>query len=61
VVAVEEAPALADDAAAAFVRLDAPVTSELIEVALDNGRVIRVPPAFDDAVLARVLTVAESR
>lgn len=57
----DETPAPADDAAA-FVRVEAPlVSSDLIEVALDNGRIVRVPAVFDEAVLARVLAVAESR
>ena len=48
----------------AFVRLDATVpspstTSPPLEVALANGRVIRVPPVFDEASLARVLNVVE--
>lgn len=47
-----------------FVRLDATVpssstTSPPLEVALANGRVIRVPPVFDEASLARVLNVVE--
>lgn len=33
--------------------------SAAIEIALANGRVVRVPPAFDDAVLARVLAIAD--
>jgi len=48
----------------AFVRLDATVpssstTSTPLEVALANGRVIRVPPVFDEASLARLLNVVE--
>jgi hypothetical protein len=30
-----------------------------IEIALGNGRVVRVPAAFDDAALARVLVIAD--
>ena len=48
----------------AFVRLDpslpsSSTTSPPLEVALANGRVIRVPPVFDEASLARVLNVVE--
>ena len=32
---------------------------ERIEVALANGRVVRVPSAFDDSALCRVLAAAE--
>jgi hypothetical protein len=35
------------------------VIAERIEVALPNGRVVRVPGAFDDAALRRVLAIAE--
>lgn len=47
----------------AFVRLEAPsvVSVDPIEIDLDNGRVVRVPVAFDDVLLARVLAVAERR
>jgi hypothetical protein len=31
----------------------------LIEIALGNGRVVRVPLLFDDATLARVLAIAD--
>lgn len=34
---------------------------ERIEVALANGRVVRVPPAFIDADLIRVLAASEQR
>ena len=48
----------------AFVRLDpllpsSSTTSPPLEVALANGRVIRVPPVFDEASLARLLNVVE--
>lgn len=53
------------DAAPAFVRIGAasePLAGAMLfEVALANGRVVRVPGAFDDGVLARVLAVAEAR
>ena len=50
-----------------FVRLDpsspslpsSSTTSPPLEVALANGRVIRVPPVFDEASLARLLNVVE--
>lgn len=55
----------AEDVEPSFVRIDAPnepaAGAELIEVALANGRVVRVPAAFDDDALARVLAVAEAR
>jgi hypothetical protein len=31
--------------------------AEAFEVALPNGRVIRVPPTFDDAILERLLAI----
>jgi hypothetical protein len=31
-----------------------------IEIVLANGRVVRVPPSFDDAALARVMSLAEA-
>ena len=34
---------------------------ERVEVSLSNGRVVRVPMAFDDAHLLRVLALAERR
>ena len=51
----------------AFVRLDpsspslpsSSTTSPPLEVALANGRVIRVPPVFDEASLERLLNVVE--
>ena len=48
--------------ALAFVRLEPlaqQAAAEPIEVLLRNGRVVRVPLAFDEGVLARVLDVAE--
>ena len=36
-------------------------SGERVEIVLENGRVVRVPFAFDDAVLGRVLDVAERR
>ena len=30
-----------------------------IEIALGNGRIVRVPAVFDDALLARVLVIAD--
>lgn len=61
----QDAKTTVDEAgpAPAFVRLDAPWIpgADLIEIALDNGRVVRVPAAFDDGALARVLAVAEAR
>ena len=48
--------------ALAFVRLEPlaqQAAAEPIEVLLRNGRVVRVPLAFDEGVLARVLNVAE--
>jgi hypothetical protein len=49
------------DRGASFVRLDVPeVGAELIEIALGNGRVIRVPATFEDGALARVLALAEA-
>ena len=48
----------------AFVELEPIViesAGERIEVALGNGRVVRVPAAFNDEVLGRVITVAERR
>ena len=36
-------------------------SSERVEIVLENGRVVRVPSAFDDAALRRVLDVAERR
>jgi transposase-like protein len=48
--------------ALAFVRLE-PLAqqsaAEPIEVLLRNGRVVRVPLAFDEGVLARVIDIAE--
>jgi hypothetical protein len=59
----EERGSEGESAASAFVRLEAPASTsgDVIEIALDNGRVVRVPPVFDDSVLVRVLAVAESR
>jgi hypothetical protein len=31
--------------------------AEAFEVALPNGRVVRVPPSFDDATLERLLAI----
>jgi hypothetical protein len=48
--------------ALAFIRLEPlaqQAAAEPIEVLLRNGRVVRVPLAFDEGVLARVLNVAE--
>ena len=44
-----------------FVRLEARSSAipDVIEILLDNGRVVRVPPVFDDSELLRVLVVAE--
>jgi len=45
-----------------FIRLEPSVSANAaspIEVLLRNGRVVRVPVAFDDHALARVLDVAE--
>jgi transposase len=51
---------LAGKATTTFVELHADeVRAEPIEVVLGNGRVVRVPFRFDDALLARVLSVAE--
>lgn len=49
----------------AFVRLvpaapsSSPSSCAPLEVALANGRVIRVPPAFDETSLARLLNIVE--
>ena len=37
------------------------LVDERIEIVLENGRVVRVPAAFDDAHLGRVLDVAARR
>jgi hypothetical protein len=31
-----------------------------VEVVLTNGRIVRVPPSFDDDALARVMSLAET-
>lgn len=36
-------------------------SGERVEVVLGNGRIVRVPATFDDAVLGRVLAIAERR
>jgi transposase len=36
----------------------APGSGVALEVALPNGRVVRVPPGFDPAMLGRVLSIA---
>jgi transposase len=44
----------------AFVEVGSPSTSaSSYEVVLANGRVVRVPASFDDAVLARIISVVE--
>ena len=53
-----------DAAASAFVPVrivadDAAVVGGGLEVALSNGRAIRVPPGFDAATLRQLLTVLE--
>jgi transposase len=35
-----------------------PLVAKLIEIALPNGSVVRVPPGFDPATLERVLAIA---
>lgn len=55
-------PPPSSSTALAFVRLE-PVaqqsSAEPIEVLLHNGRIVRVPLAFDEAVLSRVIDIAE--
>ncbi|MFZ9731411.1 MAG: IS66 family insertion sequence element accessory protein TnpA [Ilumatobacteraceae bacterium] len=55
-------PSPSSSTALAFVRLE-PVaqqsSAEPIEVLLHNGRIVRVPLAFDEAVLSRVIDIAE--
>ena len=42
-----------------FVELAAAPASHLIEIVLANGRLVRVPPAFEDEVLTRILALAD--
>ncbi|MBI2307910.1 MAG: hypothetical protein HYU78_11475 [Rhodocyclales bacterium] len=45
----------------AFVELEPEPSAQLspFEVVLGNGRIVRVPPAFDDGSLSRLLVVAD--
>ena len=61
-VRAQPAPAANASTALAFVRLEAeatPPTGASLEVVLQNGRVIRVPAAFDAAALAKLLAVVD--
>lgn len=59
--AVASSTALMPTAAkATFVELKAePVAAPQFEIVLSNGRVVRVPSAFDDASLSRLLTIVD--
>lgn len=58
-------PSTEVDSAPTFVEIEAVElavpTCAPIEVALSNGRIVRVPATFDDAALQRVLQIAERR
>ena len=61
-VRAQPAPAANASTALAFVRLEAaptPPTMAPLELVLENGRVIRVPAAFDDESLAWLLAFVD--
>ncbi len=58
-VRVVSAPAPAPSALAEFVKTSpSGSAATAIEIALPNGRLVRVPPGFDPATLERVLAIA---